>query len=136
MDVHTGNTQAHKPAKTILTVWALALLVSSCTFTMEGNIEKKPAQDDEASSVKHYQKTVNATSYSKQEKMITLCKRTDHHVARVRFHTNAGFIFASIFSLGFYVPQHVEWWCGPLTKEVDEEPFVLDEGDDEGVTDE
>jgi hypothetical protein len=135
MDVRTGNAQAHKPAKTILTVWVLALLVSSCTFTMEGNIEKKPTQDVVASSVKHYQKTVNATSYSKQEKMITLCKGTDH-VSRVRFHTNAGFIFASIFSLGFYVPQHVDWWCGPLKEEVDEEPFVLDEGDDEGVTDE
>jgi len=33
---------------------------------------------------------------------------------RVEFHTNAFFLLASVASVGFYVPQTVEWWCeGP-----------------------
>lgn len=107
----------------------MVVLISGCTFTMEGNIEKKP--EDETSEVKHHQKTINATSYSNHEKMITLCENRDDHVARIRFHTNAGFILASIFSLGFYVPQHVEWWCGPSkNNSISEEPWRPEDDSD------
>ena len=42
---------------------------------------------------------------------------TGHGLYRARYHTNAVYVLASALSLGFYVPQTVEWWCdGTPTK--------------------
>lgn len=39
---------------------------------------------------------------------------TGNGLYRVRFHTNALYALATVFSVGLYVPQDVEWWCSPL----------------------
>jgi hypothetical protein len=40
---------------------------------------------------------------------------------RVRYHTNAVYVLASVISLGFYVPQTVEWWCDGTPVDDDDE---------------
>lgn len=44
---------------------------------------------------------------------------------RVEFSTNAFFALASVASIGFYVPQTVEWWCQALVDEDEEDGELL-----------
>ena len=53
---------------------------------------------------------------------------------RVRYTTNALLLFASVASLGAYVPQTVEWWCQASPEEDDGELLQLgDELESEGA---
>ena len=80
------------------------VLLTGCTFTLEGNAPK-----NETAIAQN--KTVNA-SFVRSEPIIDLCEDQDADVASVRFHTNPAYILASILTLGLYVPQNVTWWCG------------------------
>ncbi len=79
------------------------LVLSACTFTLEGNAPK-----DE--SAKPYNKTINASSYG-SEPIENLCP-LDEDLASLRFSTNPVYLMVSLVSFGFYVPQNITWWCG------------------------
>ena len=43
---------------------------------------------------------------------------------RARYHTNVSYALVSVFSIGLYVPQTVEWWCdGSLKADTEEELY-------------
>ena len=40
---------------------------------------------------------------------------------RARYHTNAVYVLVTVISMGFYVPQTVEWWCDGAPDPEDDE---------------
>lgn len=88
----------------ILTVILAAGIMTGCsTFTIDGNVPK-------SENARAQEMTVNATSYD-SEKFINACSDPKANLAAIRFHTNPIYWFASLLSLGLYVPQHVTLWC-------------------------
>ena len=87
----------------IILAGCLASTSSCSTFTLVGNAPKTEA------AVAH-EKTVNA-SFVKSERFVNACEDDGADLAAVRYLTNAAFHVLSLLSLGFYVPQHVTWWC-------------------------
>ncbi|MEM7276846.1 MAG: hypothetical protein AAF385_01870 [Pseudomonadota bacterium] len=55
--------------------------------------------------------TVHGSLYGYRWKPFTTEKCGTDSLFRVETHTNAGLLLASVLTLGFYVPQTVEWWC-------------------------
>lgn len=82
----------------------IAAVLSGCTFTLVGNAPKTEAAIAQ-------NKTINAT-FTKSEQFVNACADAHQDLAAIRFHTNAAYLFASILTLGLYVPQNVTWWCG------------------------
>jgi hypothetical protein len=77
------------------------------TFTIEGDLPKttKSATDSE---------TVHSSLYGiewSKKREVEKCGN-QQGLTRVRYHTNAIYLLASVVSLGMYVPQNVTWWCG------------------------
>lgn len=87
-----------------------ALTLSACmTFTLEGDGEKKPDATQGTD-------TTHGSLYGYYWSKPTDEKCTDgQQLFRVRFHTNAGYLLASVASLGLYVPQTAQWWCTDTT---------------------
>lgn len=80
-------------------------LVACMTVTLEGDGEKKPDATQGTD-------TAHGSLYGYFWSKPTEEKCTDgQRLYRVRFHTNAGYLLASVFSLGLYVPQTAQWWC-------------------------
>ena len=107
-------------ARSFKAVLVSLVFLSGCTFTMNGNVEGKPPGMERGGQ------TVNATSFGDGEEIILPCEDRNTQIAKVRFHTNPGYLLASIVSLGFYVPQRVDWWCGPFPNQEEEEEEIWD----------
>lgn len=94
--------------------------ISGCaTMTIEGDGQKTP----ESKTGTH---TVHGSFYNfvwTEPPAVDKCDN-GHGLYRVRYHTNAVYVLVSVASLGFYVPQTVEWWCdGTPIQEEDEEVY-------------
>ena len=84
-----------------------SLLLSGCmTFTIEGDLAKTP---DSTTGDETVHRSLYGIEWSKQT--VEKCEN-QQGLTRVRFHTNAMYLLASVVTLGLYVPQHVTWWCG------------------------
>jgi hypothetical protein len=85
---------------------AAALVLSACaTTTLEGDGEKTPLS-------RHGVHTAHASFYGFDWSTPPVDKCANGQgLYRVRSHTNAGYALVSLLSLGFYVPQTLEWWC-------------------------
>lgn len=100
-------------------ICCMIVSISGCaTMTIEGDGQKTPMS-----------KTGTHTVHGSFYKIIwsePLTNKCDNGrgLVRVRYHTNELYVLASVISLGFYVPQTVEWWCdGTPLQEDDEEIY-------------
>ena len=46
-----------------------------------------------------------------------------YDLVQVRYHTNAFYLIVSVISLGIYVPENIEWWCGKRPTDEGEESW-------------
>jgi hypothetical protein len=97
--------------------------VSACTtFEIEGSGSFTP--DARTGS-----ETVHGSLYGIEWQPRTVEKCGQDTLFRVEYHTNAALLLASVATLGFYVPQTVEWWCAAASDDdEDEEVWVPDTG--------
>ena len=86
------------------------LFLSSCmSFTTEGDL---PNTTDLITD----NETVHSSLYGIEWWTQTVEKWANQQgFTRVRFHTNAAYLLASVVSLGIYVPLNVTWWCSAST---------------------
>lgn len=95
-------------------------LVGCATMTIEGDGQKTP----ESKAGTH---TKHGSFYSIvwSEPPVDKCDN-GRGLYRARYHTNAVYVLASVFSLGFYVPQTVEWWCDgtPVPDAEDDDIYI------------
>jgi hypothetical protein len=100
-------------------ICCMIVSISGCaTMTIEGDGQKTP----ESKTGTH---TVHGSFYSFvwSEPPTEKCEN-GRGLYRVRYHTNAVYVLVSVISMGFYVPQTVEWWCdGTPDQEDDEEIY-------------
>ncbi len=108
-----------------LSVVVCLFLLSGCmTFTVEGDLPKTP---DSTTGTETVHGSVYGFEWSTH--VVDKCDNRQG-LSRVRYHTNALYLLASVLSLGLYVPQNVTWWCdGSASDADDEEEYVP------GVTD-
>ena len=94
--------------------------ISACaTISIEGDVPKTTESITGTDTVhgSFYNFVWSASSVTKCE--------NGQGLSRVRTHTNAVYSFASILSLGLYVPQTITWWCDGTPKDdEDEKPWV------------
>jgi hypothetical protein len=87
-------------------IFLMVFTISGCaTMTIEGDGQKTP-QSRTGTHTKHG----SFYSFVWSEPPVEKCDN-GHGLYLARYHTNAVYVLASVFSLGFYVPQTVEWWC-------------------------
>ena len=102
-----------------LIICYLILTISGCaTMTIEGSGEKTV----QSKTGTH---TVYGSYYNFvwSEPPVTKCE-DGRNLYRARYHTNAVYTLATVFSLGLYVPQTVQWWCdGTPEPDEDEEEY-------------
>ncbi|WP_126456018.1 hypothetical protein [Sulfuriflexus mobilis] len=107
--------------KTIRAILICGMIIglSACaTTTVEGDGQLTPT----SKSGTH---TVHGSFYSFvwSEPETTKCEN-GRGLYRVRSHTNALYVLASIISIGLYVPQTLEWWCdGKPAQDENEKPY-------------
>lgn len=102
----------------ILICCMIVSLYGCATMTIEGDGQKTP-KSKTGTHTKH------GSFYSLvwSEPPVDKCDN-GHGLYRVRYHTNAVYVLASVISLGFYVPQTVQWWCdGTPLQDDDEEIY-------------
>lgn len=75
------------------------------TMTIEGDGQKTP-KSKTGTHIKHG----SYYSFVWSEPEATKCDN-GQGLYRARYHTNVAYALVSVFSLGLYVPQTVEWWC-------------------------
>jgi len=101
-----------------LTFFMIVNIYGCATMTIEGDGRKTP----ESKTGTH---TKHGSFYSIvwSEPTVEKCDN-GRGLYRTRYHTNAVYVLASVMSLGFYVPQTVEWWCDDTpAREEDEELY-------------
>lgn len=104
-----------KTVSKVILILAIAGVAGCATFEVEGSGSITP-------DVKTGSETVHGSLYGFRWRPFTVEKCGMDSLFRVEFHTNAGFLLASIVTLGVYVPQTVEWWCyAPSGDDEDEE---------------
>ncbi len=98
-------------------VTLLALSLSGCmTFTVNSDLDKTAQATTGTDTVHRSLYGIKWSDFDEDK-----CK-TDEGIVRLRFHTNALYLAASVVTLGVYVPQTVTWWCGkPHTDDDGEE---------------
>jgi len=107
-----------KTLRIVLFCAIISSLTACATTTIEGSGEKTT----KSTSGTH---TVHGSfySFSWSEPPATKCEN-GRNLYRVRNHTNAVYVLASILSIGLYVPQTLEWWCdGKPVQEGEEEIY-------------
>ena len=110
-------------------MWRYTMLVffsvqlSACmTFTVEGDLPKTPGSTTG-------NETVHGSLYGIEwsDHVVEKCGNREG-ITRVRFHTNAAYLVASVASLGLYVPQNVTWWCDGTPSEEPEDDIYIPGG--------
>lgn len=101
-----------------LVIAAALVVASGCmSFELEGDGLKTPQS-------KHGSEIVHGSLYGFMWASREIEKCSDNlGLYRVEYHTNLFYILASTCSLGFYVPQTVEWWC-QAPKQDDDGPIL------------
>lgn len=103
----------------LLLICCMIISLSGCaTMTIEGDGQKTP----ESETGTH---TAHGSFYGFvwSEPPVSKCEN-GRGLYRVRYHTNAAYVFVSTISIGLYVPQTAEWWCdGTPMPEDDEEIY-------------
>lgn len=95
-----------KPFQMLGLVCTLLMTLSGCmTFSVEGDSPKTP---DSTTATQVFHGSLYGFKWS--DFPVEKCEN-QQGLSRVRYSTNAAFLFASVLSLGLYVPQHVTWWC-------------------------
>lgn len=99
------------------------LTVPGCmTFTLEGDLPKTP--DSKTRS-----ETIHGSLYGFEWSAWVVEKCANRQgIARVRSHTNAVYLLASVASLGLYVPHNVTWWCDGAKPADDDDDVYRPEG--------
>lgn len=96
-----------------------ALLLSGCmTFEVGSNVSPT------VSSTNGYE-IVHGSIYGYRWREYHVQKCDESALSRVEYNFNWIELLASSISLGFYVPQTVEWWC--------EDSNVKDDEDEQGL---
>ena len=99
-------------------VLVLSFASGCATFIVEGDVPKTP---DSTTATE----TVHGSLYNFRWKSWSEEKCLDRKgIARLEYHTNAGYLLVSVASLGLYVPQTVTWWCDGTKPEDDEDLYV------------
>ena len=107
-----------KIIQTMLIACLIASIFGCATMTIEGDGQKTTE-----SKTGTYTLHGSFYSFTWSQPLIEKCD-SGHGLYRARYHTNAGYALVTIISLGFYVPQTVEWWCdGTPNQEEDEEIY-------------
>ena len=119
--------------KELIRVFVVALALASMSGCAAFSVEGDPACDLTAESHRGSE-TVHGSiwGWTWGSRDVEKCQN-DLGIARVEYHTNAGFLLVSVASLGLYVPQNVEWWCEAPCPEADGE--LLNSSDMTGDTD-
>ena len=95
------------------------VILSACsTMTLDGDVPKTPTSET-GTHTKHG----SFYNFVWAEPPVEKCER-GKGFTRTRHHTNILYSLASIVSLGFYVPQTVEWWCDGSSSDEDEEEYI------------
>ena len=96
----------HFPRPSPLTLLlATGLLLTGCmTFEVGSNISSTDASDNDS-------EIVHGSIYGYRWRDYHVQKCKESALAHVEVNFNWIELLASTFSLGFYVPQTVEWWC-------------------------
>ena len=99
----------------LLFFYMLTNITGCSTMTIEGDGQKTPKS-------KTGTHTLHGSFYSFawSEPPVRKCDN-GHGLYRARYHTNALYVLVSTISLGFYVPQTVEWWCDGTPKQNSDE---------------
>ncbi len=101
-----------------LLVFCLIVGISGCaTMTVEGDGQLTPES-------KSGSDTLHGSFYSFAWARPTVEKCDNGRgLYRVRYHTNALYALATVFTIGLYVPMTAEWWCdgGPVAGVEEEE---------------
>ena len=106
----------------LLLLLIAGLLLSSCmTFEVDSNSSITTESDN------GYE-IVHGSIYGFKWRDYHVQKCDDGPLARVEYNFNWVELLASTFSLGFYVPQTVEWWCDDSGIEDDADEPGLDPG--------
>ena len=111
--------------RALLLVFPVAgLLLSGCmTFEVDSNASITPK------SANGYE-IVHGSIYGYRWREYHVQKCNESALARVEYNFNWLELLASSFSLGFYVPQTVEWWCDdPAIKDDEDEPGLNPENE-------
>jgi hypothetical protein len=101
----------------MLIYFMIVSMAGCATMTIEGDGQKTPKS-----------KTGTHTSHGSlysfvwSEPQAQKCEN-GRGLYRVRYHTNAAYLLVSVISVGFYVPQTVEWWCDGSPDEADDGPM-------------
>ena len=106
---HSGRQSIYKEIYVIrfaIPVIASLFLSGCMTFTVEADL---PKTADSITGSETVHKSLYGIEWSKQT--VEKCAN-QQGLTRIRFHTNAVYLLASVASLGLYVPQNVTWWCG------------------------
>jgi hypothetical protein len=87
----------------------LASMAGCATFLIEGAGDR-----DKTVDAPKVEETVHGSFWGIEwgNPAVSKCEK-NHELYRVKVHQNALFVFASVLTLGLYVPQSVEWWCVP-----------------------
>lgn len=105
--------------RAVLICCCILSLYGCTTMTIEGDGQKTPQS-------KTGTDTVHGSFYNfvwSEPPPVDKCDN-GRGLYRARYHTNMAYVLASVFSLGLYVPQTVEWWCdGAPAKDEDEEIY-------------
>ncbi len=111
--------QVHNRALSMVLL-AAGLLLSGCmTFEVDSNASIT-TESSNGSEIVHG----SIYGYKWREYHVQKCD--DGPLARVEYNFNWIELLASSLSLGFYVPQTVEWWCDDSAIQDDEDDPGLD----------
>jgi len=92
-----------------LVLGSLIACTPSCTsFEIEGSGDR-----DKRAFPPSVKETIHGSFWGfmwGDRREVSKCEK-NHELFRIEYHQNALLVFASVVSLGFYVPQDVEWWC-------------------------
>jgi hypothetical protein len=100
-----------KPIHALVITAFLGSMAGCATFLIEGAGDR-----DKSVDTPKVEETVHGSFWGIEwdKPAVSKCEK-DHELYRVKVHQNALFLFASVVTLGLYVPQSVEWWCVPRT---------------------
>jgi len=110
----------------VIRISAVLLISISCTgclmtsFLVEGGL--KEGRDEASASSE--QETIHGSLYGFEWSERTRKKSQDSGLYKVEVSTNGLYLIASLISLGFYVPQDVQWWLVKEKPKAPTNPYV------------
>ncbi len=94
-----------KTIRSVLICFMIFAIFGCATMTIEGDGQKTP----QSKTGRHTQHG-SFYNFFWSDPTIQKCDN-GRGLYRARYHTNMVYVLVSAISLGFYVPQTVDWWC-------------------------